>query len=181
PLRLYGMLEIGIGISAALVPIVFRALDNLYWTVSPSLASIPGGDGLVRFGASFIVLITPTFLMGGTLPVLTRFFTENIEEVERKVGVLYALNTFGAAAGSLLAALVLIPGIGNIRTTLIIATINVAIGLFAIWMSGGAESDGQESGPANTPMNVVDQGNSNPVADRLVLITLAVSGFVSMM
>ena len=30
-------------------------------------------------------------------------------------------------------------------------------------------------------MSVVDQGNSNPVADRLVLITLAVSGFVSMM
>src|SRR5216684_4991169 len=29
PLRMYGMLEIGIGISATLVPLVFRALDNL--------------------------------------------------------------------------------------------------------------------------------------------------------
>src|SRR5262249_48805041 len=71
--------------------------------------------------------------MGGTLPVLTRFFTTSVEEVETKVGVLYALNTFGAAAGSLAAALVFIPGIGNIRTTLIIATLNVAIGLFAVW------------------------------------------------
>src|SRR6185295_6768840 len=127
PLRMYGQLEVGIGISAALVPLVFRALDSFYWTIAPSLASIPAGPGIIRFGASFIILITPTFLMGGTLPVLTRFFTNSIEEVERKVGVLYALNTFGAAAGSLLAALVLIPGIGNTRTTLIIASINVAI------------------------------------------------------
>src|SRR5205823_2249156 len=184
PLRLYGMLEIGIGISAALVPIVFRALDNLYWTVSPSLASIPGGDGLVRFGSSFIVLIVPTFLMGGTLPVLTRFFTERIEEVERKVGVLYALNTFGAAAGSVLAALVLIPGIGNIRTTLIVATINVVIGLFAVWLSGVAESKlaaVQDAEPDAFAAETTDTRSSNPTADRLVLMTLAVSGFVSMM
>src|SRR5437016_12400935 len=31
PLRMYGLLEIGIGLSAALVPLIFRALDNLYW------------------------------------------------------------------------------------------------------------------------------------------------------
>jgi len=181
PLRMYGLLEIGIGISAALVPLIFRALDSFYWAIAPSVASIPGGAGFIRFGTSFIILITPTFLMGGTLPMLTRFFTERIDEVERKVGVLYALNTFGAAGGSLLAALVLIPGIGNTRTTLIIATINVAIGLFAVWLGdeGAAPSspisgyEGDEGAAPSSP--------ANPVADRLVLLTLAVSGFVSMM
>jgi len=92
PLRLYGLLEIGIGISAALVPMVFRALDTLYWGVAPAVSSISGGSAAIRFGTSFIVLVTPTFLMGGTLPVLTRYFTERLDEVERKVGVLYALN-----------------------------------------------------------------------------------------
>src|SRR3989442_7760514 len=53
-----------------------------YTTLFRSLSSIPGGGGFIRFGTSFIVLITPTFLMGGTLPVLTRFFTNDIEEVE---------------------------------------------------------------------------------------------------
>src|SRR6266849_10338168 len=33
PLRLYGLLEIGIGLSAALVPLIFRALDSVYWAV----------------------------------------------------------------------------------------------------------------------------------------------------
>src|SRR5882672_2282250 len=64
PLRTYGLLEIGIGVS-----------------------SVPGGSGLIRFGTSFLILLAPTFLMGGTLPVLTRFFTDRIDEVERKVGV----------------------------------------------------------------------------------------------
>src|SRR5262249_22605522 len=104
---------------------------------------------------------------------------ESIEEVERKVGVLYALNTFGAAAGSILAALVLIPGIGNTRTTLIIALVNVVIGLFAIWMSARPASMSMRDTEA-LPLAELSQA-ANPVADRLVLLTLAVSGFVSMM
>src|SRR5437016_159247 len=179
PLRMYGLLEIGIGISAAVVPLVFRAVDTFYWAMAPSVSSIPGGAGFIRFGASFIILLTPTFFMGGTLPVLTRFFTDNVQEVERKVGVLYALNTFGAAAGSLLAALVFIPGLGNLRTTLIIASVNVAIGLFAIWLSG--RSRGAESAAEQPEMLLEEPRPANPVADRLILLTLAVSGFVSMM
>ena len=181
PLRMYGLLEIGIGISAALVPLVFRALDSLYWAITPSVSSVPGGAGFIRFGTSFIVLLAPTFLMGGTLPVLTRFFTESVDEVERKVGVLYALNTFGAAAGTIAAALVFIPGIGNIRTTLIIAAMNVAIGLFAIWIS--RTEQGVESETLTRPSADLSQRErlSNPAADKLVLLTLAVSGFVSML
>src|SRR5262245_37841047 len=186
PLRIYGLLEIGIGISAALVPLVFRVLDSVYREIAPTVSSVPGGAGMIRFGTSFIVLITPTFLMGGTLPVLTRFFTQRIDEVEGKVGVLYALNTFGAAAGSLLAALVLIPGIGNIRTTLIIASINVAIGLFAMWLSQRTVEEGDKgSDPSSPPRDEgsdpLSPASASSSADKLVLITLAVSGFVSMM
>src|SRR3954453_22407945 len=32
PLRLYGILETGIGISAALVPLIFRLLESIYWS-----------------------------------------------------------------------------------------------------------------------------------------------------
>src|SRR5262245_60552409 len=95
PLRMYGLLEIGIGLSAALVPLIFRALDTVYWAVLPSVSALPGGALFVRFATSFVVLLIPTFLMGGTLPVLARFFTGALDEVENKVGVLYALNTFG--------------------------------------------------------------------------------------
>jgi len=134
-LRLYGFLEIGIGISAALVPYVFRGLDSIYWAVTPSIQGIPGGNVALRFLTSFVVLLIPTFMMGGTLPVLARFFTHSVQEVQRKVGLLYALNTFGAAFGTLVAALYLIPRLGNTRTALMIAAVNVAIGCFAIVLS----------------------------------------------
>src|SRR5215204_3997939 len=48
-LRFYGILEIGIGVSASLVPLAFRSLDSVYWTLAPTLESLPGGNGLVRF------------------------------------------------------------------------------------------------------------------------------------
>src|SRR5437867_234473 len=181
PLRMYGLLEIGIGLTAAVVPLIFRTLDSFYWAIAPSVSSIPGGGGFVRFGSSFIILLTPTFLMGGTLRVLTRFFTENLNEVERKVGVLYALNTFGAAAGALAAALVFIPGLGNTRTTLIIATVNVSIGLFATWLSGRSGDAARETGPTAVLEETTAGTSSDAAADRLILLTLAVSGFVSML
>jgi spermidine synthase len=175
PLRVYGLLELGIGVSAALVPLAFRALDSFYSAVAPSLSSTPGAIGFVRFGTSFVILLAPTFFMGGTLPVLSRFFTENLRDVERKVGTLYALNTFGAAAGTLLAALVLIPVLGNRATTLLIASMNLGIGLLALHLSRRAE-------PGSEFERSVDESRPpDPTADRLILLTLAVSGFVSML
>src|SRR5688572_8122516 len=177
PLRFYGILEIGIGISAALVPFVFRSLDSLYWALAPSLDSIPGGNELVRFLTSFLILIVPTFLMGGTLPVLARFFTEAVEEVQRKVGLLYALNTFGAAFGTLAAALYFVPQLGNTRSTLLIAAVNIAIGVSAILMASRRPAAVEVAEPVVSPL---DESRGDGSTDRLVLATLAVSGFVSL-
>ena len=177
-LRFYGMLEIGIGVSASLVPLAFRSLDSVYWALAPSLENVPGGNGLLRFFTSFLILVVPTFLMGGTLPVLARFFTDTVEEVQRKVGLLYALNTFGAAFGTLAAALFFIPQLGNIRSTFLIAVLNIAIGALAIFMSGrltpaSPPSESGEAQPKEVPAGGI-------LTDRLVLATLAISGFVSM-
>src|SRR4029453_6259060 len=49
PLRLYGLLEIGIGISAGFVPVMFRLLNTVYWVAAPSFESIPGGGAVIRF------------------------------------------------------------------------------------------------------------------------------------
>jgi spermidine synthase len=175
PLRVYGLLEIGIGVSAALVPLAFRGLDSFYSAVAPSFSSTPGAIAFVRFASSFVILLAPTFFMGGTLPVLSRFFTQNVNEVERKVGTLYALNTFGAAAGTLLAALFFIPELGNRATTLVIATLNVAIGLFALQLS-------RRAAPVAETQPAADQDRpSDATVDRLILLTLATSGFVSML
>jgi len=181
-LKLYGMLEIGIGIAAALVPFVFRSLDSVFWALTPSIQGIPGGSMLLRFLSSFAILLVPTFLMGGTLPVLAKFFTQTAKEVQQKVGLLYALNTFGAAFGTLIAALIFIPRLGNIRTTLLIAALNIGIGIFAIilnnrWLQVPETSAVPE---ASSDAEVMESGVDRTVGG-LVLMTLAGSGFVSML
>ena len=181
-LKLYGMLEIGIGIAAALVPFVFQSLHSVYWALTPYIQGIPGGSMILRFLTSFAILLLPTFLMGGTLPVLAKFFTQTAREVQQKVGLLYALNTFGAAFGTLVAALLFIPRLGNIRTTLLIALLNAAIGMFAIFLNSrwsvstsasAVETPGQQAAVAEESIDSTTAG--------LVLITLAGSGFVSML
>ena len=182
PLRMYGFLEILIGVSAMLVPIAFRSMEELYWSLVPALSSLAGAEVFVPFIASFAIMLVPTFLMGGTLPVLSRFFVRRPNEVESKLGTLYALNTFGAALGTLCAALILIPGFGNQITTIWVASLNVGLGLLAIRIDLGQEpspiagEDEDESEIAG-----VDAGSEGSGSrDRLVLLTLMVSGFAAL-
>jgi hypothetical protein len=87
------------------------------------------------------------------------------------------LNTFGAAFGTLVAALFFIPNLGNIRTSLLIASLNIAIGVFAIlldrrWSSLASplekESPSAEASEAE-PLSPMDA-----TSGYLVLLALAV-------
>ncbi len=184
PLRLYGILEILIGISAFLVPVAFRSMDTVYWAIAPSLEALPGADLLVRFLSSFAIMVVPTFLMGGTLPVLSRYFVRNMAEVESKLGTLYALNTFGAAVGTLGAALLLIPGLGSQLTTTWIAALNIGLGLLAIRLDLGREPLPEFAGEARqdegAAVEPAPDSQASRAQDRLVLAALLVSGFVAM-
>ena len=99
PLRVYGVLEILIGISALLVPIAFRSMQEVYWSLAPTLSSLWGADVFLPFIVSFAIMVVPTFLMGGTLPVLSRFFVRRTNEVEAKLGRLYAPEHFRCGTG----------------------------------------------------------------------------------
>jgi spermidine synthase len=112
PLMLYGLLEAGIGLYALAFPWLtvagssfyiwfYRACAPGYWTLN-----------LVRLGLSLIFLLPPTFLMGGTLPVLTRHLGTGREEPGREAGYLYSVNTWGGVAGSALAGFILLEWLG---------------------------------------------------------------------
>ncbi len=175
PLRMYGFLEVFIGVTAVLVPIAFRSVEEIYWSLAPTLSSVAGAEVLIPFITSFAIMLVPTFLMGGTLPVLSRFFVRSTNEVDSKPGALYALNTFGAATGTLAAALILIPGFGNWITTVWVASLNVGLGLLAIRLDLGREATPIfEKGETSVPDAGAERPRSN---DRLVLLTLLVSGF----
>ena len=97
------------------------------------LAQYPGIIPVVHF----TVLLTPTLLMGASLPLLSRGLVPNIQAASRTIGVLYGLNTLGAAAGCWAAVYFLLPRMGIANVILASAAINGLIGLVALALARG--------------------------------------------
>jgi spermidine synthase len=129
PLRLYALLQMGIGAYVMLTPLIFSGLSAVQVSIYGALPVGSGGVTVLRVLLSFLVLIVPTTLMGGTLPVIARFFVRREEEVGGGIGNLYFINTLGAVFGAFLAGFVLIPYIGVLASTFLAASIDLAIGV----------------------------------------------------
>src|SRR6185369_13530901 len=85
---------------------------------------------VLRFVASAGLLIVPTTLMGATLPILARHFVQHPWELRRaglRIGTLYAVNLFGAVAGSFFAGFVFLPTFGLRWTNVTAAAFNMTL------------------------------------------------------
>ena len=78
PLRLYALLEVGIGVFALIWPLLLGMLNAIYILAYRGLNAEFYSLSLIRFVLSFLVLLVPSTLMGGTLPVLSRFFVNRL-------------------------------------------------------------------------------------------------------
>ena len=143
PLRFYAALEVAIGAYAFAFPTILQFVDRFYlWfyqTYEPDAYVL----NAVRFGVSVVLLLFPAALMGGTLPVLSALWAIPTSREEREVrtgesvGLLYAVNTFGAVAGSFLAGYFLIRRLGVNSSVYTAATANVIVGGVALLLSLG--------------------------------------------
>jgi spermidine synthase len=78
PLRLYGFLEVGIGIYALITPFLFSRAEDIYIPLHRTFGLSFFAFSLLQFLLIFLILLIPTTLMGATLPVLSRFFVRSI-------------------------------------------------------------------------------------------------------
>jgi spermidine synthase len=174
PLRVYGWLEIGIGIYALCVPYLFDSLSPIYravWQAGASESFV--ALSLAKFVGIAFVLLPPTVLMGASLPVLARQIADDPERIGGTVGRLYAINIFGAVAGVFVAGFIAIPGAGVQRTVWATALANVLIGSAAVWLAG-------RTGPVQVtaePRPITGDSGATPAKIRLVLLAFGLSGF----
>jgi len=90
----------------------------------------------------FIFLSIPTFLMGTTLPLLTKICNAFYQNFARTLSTLYFVNTLGAAAGALIGSYVLISFGGLANAARIAAIINVTLaGLIFLTARNGTSAD----------------------------------------
>ena len=183
PLRLYGLVELAVAAMAALLPFAFDELAELYRGVWPSLVERPGQLAGVRFALALAAVAPATFLMGMTLPLLTRYLVRTLDEAGARLGELYAANTIGAMVGTLLGGFVLIELVGLHLTSYLAVALNLAAGLGALLLSRrwetGPDAAGAAAARRERPARPEVPREFRP-RRRAVLAATFVSGFVSL-
>ena len=177
PIRLFGFLELGVGFYAASLPILFGLLREVYrWAYGLAPDSLPMLTAL-RFLLAFALLIIPTTLMGGTLPVLVEGLTRTAQDFTRRIGFLYGMNTLGAVAGIVAAGFFLIPWIGLSGAGWLAVAGNALVGASGILLGRSQRAPGAE---AQGDLAAQPAGDPNDPVRRTVLIALAASGFIAL-
>jgi len=174
-LLIYALLEAGIALSGLLVPAALGRAESLYgplFRATERPALLTAVQVLVSAG----ILLVPTFLMGGTLPVLSRFMASARGQVGSAVGILYGLNTLGAAGGAFLCGFVLIQALGTVKTVYLAAAANLVLSVTFLLLDRvyGPVAAAVEEGAPEGPEGALDG------LHRAVLVgAVALSGFVS--
>ncbi|MEZ4460075.1 MAG: fused MFS/spermidine synthase [bacterium] len=99
PLRVYALLECGVGIWALCVPALLQGAETIYGVLFTNLSDALLAFSVARFAIVFAILVVPTTMMGASLPIVSQWISKH-GAYEGRVGWLYATNTFGAFAGT---------------------------------------------------------------------------------
>ena len=186
PLKTYAILEVGIGCFALLFPFINSYITVLYVEIIKHASISYFLINVIKFLFCFLVIIIPTFLMGGTLPIMSRIFIEKIENFGLGFGKLYAGNTLGAVVGCFSAGFVLTVFFGFNTAGFIAAAANIAIGLLMFWIGSIVHIEHDNIQKYNELKKIKKNIDINyaitykPFVYRFILILSAVTGFCSM-
>jgi spermidine synthase len=130
PLRVYAMLELGIGVIGIAILFGMPWVTQIYTAV--------GGSGfggiVVRCVVAGVCLVPPTLLMGATLPAMSRW-VETTPQGISWLGFFYGGNIAGAVFGCLFAGFYLLRVHDMAFATFVAASINAAVALLALGLA----------------------------------------------
>ena len=178
PLALYGYLEVAIGLYAFFFSSVYKLADAIFVKLGSGLLE-QGGSLLGLKGIlSVALLLGPTFLMGGTLPVLAGWLQKRSGEAGRLSARFYSTNSLGAVCGAWLAGFYLVQWLGLPVTLQMTALVNVIIGFTAV---GIARRQGNLASPSSqAPAAAAPPAETSSAVFRAGCVLVAMTGGVSM-
>jgi spermidine synthase/MFS family permease len=184
PLRMYGLLEVAIALSAATTPWLISQAGRIYLSLGGQESLGVAGATAARLLLTAAIMAIPTVLMGGTLPAAVRSVTRPTDLHRRALGVLYGSNTLGAVLGSALATFFALEALGTRATLTTGCALGFLAGVAAISLSRslaestdkGTPSVHAASARTLTPQSPPDDAHQRS-RDRLLYLTAAVLGF----
>lgn len=154
PLVLYGGLELAAAAWAACVPLLLGLGEGALASVYDAWRAEPQRLLAARFAIALAASLPAALAYGATLPVLAAAVTARPQELGARAGALYGANLVGAAAGTVLASMLLPEWLGVPGTYAVALGLSVAAALAAIALSrvaglapGGAGAADRASAP----------------------------------
>jgi spermidine synthase len=147
----FALCEVGIAVFAALSPWLYY--DVIYREMLPIATS-----RAVVFAVVFAGLLWPTFLMGCSLPFLSKAVVRQIDGSAQLIGKLYGVNTLGAGIGAFVGGWFLIGTFGFHVTIQIGAAMNLIVAAGGLWMARGLDMSSDKAVPAKGPASAGDEG-----------------------
>ena len=130
PLRVYALLEVGIGAIGLMVLFGMPSVEHVY----VHFAGLGESGILLRGAVAGVCLVPPTVLMGATLPAIARWVESGPEGVPW-LGFFYSGNIVGAVVGCLLAGFYLLRVYDMATATYVAVALNLSVAAIALAMA----------------------------------------------
>ncbi len=178
PIRLYGLLEIGVGLAGLTLTVLLPRLDLIYSRLYQTLGTDGSPGILLKSLLAGAVLLAPTIFMGGTLPVVGKVFAREGHSAGSPLGLLYGINTLGGLAGVLGSTFWLLGSLGARGTLTLISLVNLIIGLICFKFLGKKVCLHPASPTPKTPAALPTSALKIP--DTAILAVFFASGFAAL-
>jgi predicted membrane-bound spermidine synthase len=181
PLAVYGYLEGAVGLYAFFFCYLYKIGDDLFSAVGSKLLNHGLWLLLIKGLISGALLLGPTTLMGGTLPLLAGWLQKRNSDAGRCAAAFYSINSLGAVCGAGLAGFFLVTWLGLPMTLQMTGLVNVLIGLTALILSRpGTPTPSPVSSTASTPKAEQTDSASERTVFRWACFLVTLTGSVSM-
>ncbi|MFA7281808.1 MAG: fused MFS/spermidine synthase [Sterolibacterium sp.] len=168
PLRVYALLEVGIGVCGIVVLWIMPYIGGLYTEIA-----VHGTMGILLRGLFCVLcLLPPTLLMGATLPAIARWVEATPKGVAW-LGFFYGGNIAGAVIGCLLAGYYLLRVHDVATATFVAVTLNASVACAGLILSQRT-SYHEPAGAPSTGLFAMPAGSAS------VYLAIGLSGFTAL-
>jgi spermidine synthase len=171
PLKVYALLELGIGVCGVIVLFAVPVVGDAYTRI----AGTGQANVILRALAAGICLMPPTLLMGATLPAIARWVEATPSGVSW-LGYFYAGNLAGAVAGSVVAGFYLLRLYDMPTATFVAVGLNLIVSGVA-WLIAIRTP---HAAPVWIVEDSIDEARIARASARFVYVAIALSGLTAL-
>lgn len=169
PLKLFSIVQFGICISSTLAFFAFGKLAAFHRILNLALKGSSVSTLFIILISSLFMLI-PTFLAGGTLPIISKELVNDRNKIGWGVGWVYAVYTLGSMFGAFVAGFFLIAHFGQALSLTFAVVINLLLGFGSrLWLTN-------KTSITETPKDK-SQGSLQQAMSSNLLVIVGLIGF----